>query len=159
MAVSSMDLFAKRLSQFVKELGWSQELLGAKAGISQGSANLYLRGKREPSLEIIDRIARAVGVPVRVFFEDVDMPIMRYVPTPEDAIRVIQRALSEAKAAAATPPVQTGEPVDLTHWPVPCLRLLSELKESDDIGTVMATAKAVVETKQKRHKKIREKSA
>lgn len=148
--MSSMELFAKRLNQFVKEMGWSQEAFAARAGISQGSAWLYLHGKREPSLEIIDRIAKAVGVPVRVFFEDVDMPIMRYIPTATDALKILERAITSVETKSAVPSVGKVERIhptaDMSHWVSPYIEPLAAIKEHDDMKTVSDVAKTLVKS-------------
>lgn len=92
---NSMTLFAERLGQFLKQLGWSQEELGHRSGVTTSSINMYLQGKRESSLVVIDRIARAIGVPPRVFFEDADFPILKFMPTAKDAIKIIEKAIDD----------------------------------------------------------------
>ena len=134
-----MDLFAERLSNFVKQLGWTQEELGFRSGVTSASINKYLLSKREPTLEIIDRISKAIGVPSRVFFEDSTFPIMRYVPTPQDAIKVLQKALFDS--------------VTLSEWKPEAIARIALIKEPDDQDRVMACVEAILKTSDPKSKK------
>lgn len=132
MLKNSLTLFAERLNHFLKQLGWTQEELGLRSGVTAASINKYLQCKREPSLEIIDRISKAIGVPSRVFFEDSTFPIMRYVPTPQDALKVLQRALFDS--------------VTLSEWKPEAVARIALIKEPDDQDTVMLVVENILET-------------
>ncbi|QMV49906.1 MAG: XRE family transcriptional regulator [Mu-like cryoconite phage AB09] len=125
-----MDLFAERLNKFVKQLGWSQEELGHRSGVTTSSINMYLLSKREPSLDVIDRIAKAIGVPSRVFFEDADFPILNFMPSPKDAIRILEKALEGAAF--------------LPLWKRSELEVLAQIKEDDDRATVLVCARGIL---------------
>nr|DAU57164.1 MAG TPA: helix-turn-helix domain protein [Caudoviricetes sp.] len=54
-------------------LGWTQQLLGEKIGVSQPAIAGYESGKREPSLDKLGQISEALGVSVARLI-DVDEP-------------------------------------------------------------------------------------
>jgi transcriptional regulator with XRE-family HTH domain len=64
----------KRLSRVIQQLreskGMTQRDLAAKANVTQGYvAQLEMGVKKNPSLEILKRIAKALGVPVTELLE------------------------------------------------------------------------------------------
>jgi len=64
----------KRLSRVIQQLreskGMSQRALAAKAKVTQGYiAQLEAGGKKNPSLAVLARIAKALGVPVTELLE------------------------------------------------------------------------------------------
>ncbi len=59
----------KRLSTVIRELreakGWSQKALAERAHVTDAYIAMLETGKRKsPSLDVLNRIARALGVPV-----------------------------------------------------------------------------------------------
>lgn len=52
-----------------KALGWSQELLAEKTGVSAPYITQIEAGKRKPSLDIVEKLAFALGVEYKVLFE------------------------------------------------------------------------------------------
>lgn len=54
--------FAQRLSQLIRERGWTQLEAAEKLGISQSLISRYLRGKREPFPRTIAHLAERLGV-------------------------------------------------------------------------------------------------
>ncbi len=60
--------FGKRLRQLRKEAGFTQEQLADKADISVDFLSLVERGINAPSFESLDKLAKALGVPVRELF-------------------------------------------------------------------------------------------
>ena len=52
-----------------KRLGWSQELLAEKTGVSAPYITQIEVGKRTPSLEIVEKLASALGVEYKALFE------------------------------------------------------------------------------------------
>ena len=52
-----------------KKLGWSQELLAEKTGVSAPYITQIEVGKRTPSLDIVEKLALALGVEYKTLFE------------------------------------------------------------------------------------------
>ncbi len=52
-----------------KTLGWSQELLAEKTGVSAPYITQIEAGKRTPSLDIVEKLASALGVEYKTLFE------------------------------------------------------------------------------------------
>lgn len=52
-----------------KQLGWSQEVLAEKTGVSAPYITQIEVGKRTPSLDIVEKLAFALGVEYKVLFE------------------------------------------------------------------------------------------
>lgn len=71
-----MSIFTKRLKEMRIKAGLSQEKLGVLAGIDEASAsarmNQYERGKHEPDLSMVERLARVLNVPVALFYAEDD---------------------------------------------------------------------------------------
>lgn len=55
---------AKNLKELRNERDWSQEYLAEECGIHRTYASDLERGARNPSIVVIDRIAKALDVPV-----------------------------------------------------------------------------------------------
>ena len=56
--------FGRRLRQLRQKRGWSQELLGAKAGLSGKFVGEVERGEKSISLDSLAHVARALRVPL-----------------------------------------------------------------------------------------------
>jgi len=71
-----MSSFGERLRAARVAAGMSQERLGIEAGIEEASAsarmNRYERGTRAPAVEIVERIAIVLNVPVSYFYSQDD---------------------------------------------------------------------------------------
>ena len=52
-----------------RKLGWSQELLAERTGVSAPYITQIEAGKRTPSLDIVERLAAAFGVAYKSLFE------------------------------------------------------------------------------------------
>ncbi len=52
-----------------KKLGWSQETLAERTGVSAPYITQIEVGKRTPSLEIVEKLASALGVEYKTLFE------------------------------------------------------------------------------------------
>ena len=52
-----------------KQLGWSQEFLAEKTGVTAPYITQIEVGKRTPSLDIVEKLATALGVEYKVLFE------------------------------------------------------------------------------------------
>ena len=57
-------LFGVALRSARRTRGWSQEALAERAGLHPTFVSLLERGLRQPSLETVLRLSRALGVPV-----------------------------------------------------------------------------------------------
>jgi putative transcriptional regulator len=51
-----------RIGEILEEKGVSQHWLAAEAGVNQSSLSLYITGQREPGLETIYKLAKALKV-------------------------------------------------------------------------------------------------
>ena len=56
-----MNKFSERLKQLLKDLNITQVALAKKIGMSQGIVNNYCTGKREPSLDVLVLICKALN--------------------------------------------------------------------------------------------------
>lgn len=67
-----MSVLGKRLKEVRLKSGLSQEQLGLQAGLEVESAsarmNRYERGTRVPSLELMERIANVLNLPLTYFY-------------------------------------------------------------------------------------------
>lgn len=52
-----------------KRLGWSQEMLAERTGVSAPYITQIEVGKRTPSLDIVEKLAAALGVEYKTLFE------------------------------------------------------------------------------------------
>ena len=58
-----------KVRRYRKEKDLTQEKLAEKTGISVDFLSLIERGKNAPSFETLEKIAKALGVPVKELFE------------------------------------------------------------------------------------------
>lgn len=56
-----MNKFSERLKEVLRERDMSQDALAKKIGMSQGVVNNYCTGKREPTLDVLVSICRALN--------------------------------------------------------------------------------------------------
>ncbi|MFX1679894.1 helix-turn-helix transcriptional regulator [Mitsuaria sp. CC2] len=71
IAVSAREQLALNLIRLRAEKGWSQEALALESGLHRTFVAHVERLRRNASLDNIERMARALGVPVRELFEPV----------------------------------------------------------------------------------------
>jgi transcriptional regulator with XRE-family HTH domain len=98
-----MPVFSKRLKQARCEAGLSQERLGVLAGIDEMSAsarmNQYEKGKHEPDFSMVERIARALDIPVPYFYaeDDDEALLLRWFRklSAKERAKLIQKAKGE----------------------------------------------------------------
>lgn len=65
------EQFARNLRSQRKRVGLSQEALGASCDLHRTEISLLERGKREPRLSTIVRLARGLGIAPRDLLNDV----------------------------------------------------------------------------------------
>ena len=74
-----------------KEFGWTQQLLAEKAGISVPFMTQIELGRKSASLEVIQGIACALGVPYRRLFDEPDAS-----EPPVRSLLLLERRLSDS---------------------------------------------------------------
>ena len=62
-------IVSKNIRKLRKQLGWSQEILAEKTGVSAPYITQIEVGKRTPSLDIVEKLASALGVEYKTLFE------------------------------------------------------------------------------------------
>lgn len=62
-------IVSENIKSLRKQLGWSQELLAEKTGVSAPYITQIEAGKRTPSLDIVEKLALALGVEYKILFE------------------------------------------------------------------------------------------
>lgn len=63
------DVIRENIKSLRKRLGWTQELLAEKTGVSAPYITQIEAGKRTPSLDIVEKLAFALGVEYKTLFE------------------------------------------------------------------------------------------
>lgn len=79
-----MDL-GKNIQKYRKEAGLTQKELAEILNIAVGTVQQYELGKRQPRLEMINRIAAALGIGVRRLYPEFTMDEWRQTETYKDA--------------------------------------------------------------------------
>jgi transcriptional regulator with XRE-family HTH domain len=87
---------ASLLGEILQESGLSQAELARRAGISRSVLNVYLRGRREPGVGTLLRIAAAGGMDLR-------FGRRKSVVDPERASRILVQVLELAEALPFRP--------------------------------------------------------
>ena len=62
-------ILSENIKSLRKTLGWSQELLAEKTGVSAPYITQIEARKRTPSLDIVEKLASALGVEYKTLFE------------------------------------------------------------------------------------------
>lgn len=62
-------IISENIKTLRKQLGWSQELLAEKTGVSAPYITQIEVGKRTPSLDMVEKLASALGVEYKTLFE------------------------------------------------------------------------------------------
>ena len=63
-------VLGSNIRKYRKEFGWTQQLLAEKAGISVPFMTQIELGRKSASLEVIQSIAVALGIPYRQLFDE-----------------------------------------------------------------------------------------
>ncbi len=64
------SIVSRNIKYLRKKLGWSQELLAEKTGVSSPYITQIENGKRTPSLDIVEKLANAFGIEYKILFEN-----------------------------------------------------------------------------------------
>jgi len=87
-------IISKNIKNLRKKLGWSQETLAEKTGVSAPYITQIEVGKRTPSLEIVEKLALAFGVEYKTLFETTD--IVDFTKNPEFSKHILESKLISA---------------------------------------------------------------
>ena len=68
----AVEQLGMRITYLRKNKGWSQEDLALEANINKNYISDLERGRRNPSLEILERLADALGITLEVLFKGVE---------------------------------------------------------------------------------------
>ncbi len=68
----AVEQLGMRIAYLRKQKGWSQEDLSLEANVNKNYISDLERGTRNPSLEILERIADAFGITLEVLFRGVE---------------------------------------------------------------------------------------
>lgn len=91
---------ALRLIELRTARGWSQEELGAKAGLSYKFIGEVERSQKSPSLDSLGRIAEGLGVDIVELFGEGDSA-QRYPQLPADQLAVVREAVASLERVLA----------------------------------------------------------
>lgn len=58
-----------RLKEVIAEKGVTITEIAEKSGIEKGNVSTYVNGRRQPTIETLEKLADAIGVPITEFFE------------------------------------------------------------------------------------------
>ena len=78
------------------ELGWSQEKLAEKAEISPSYVTQIELGNRSPSIDIIEKIAIALGIEYSILFTPEDLAKKEYCKSLRLLEKNVMQAVNEA---------------------------------------------------------------
>lgn len=70
--MKAVEQLGMRIAYLRKQKGWSQEDLSLEANVNKNYISDLERGTRNPSLEILERIADAFGITLEVLFRGVE---------------------------------------------------------------------------------------
>ncbi len=76
-----------RIRELRRGLKLSQEALGARAGLHWTYLSDLERGQQTPTLDVVNRLARAFGVTLAEFFRPLDEPFRRRSRKPRSDVR------------------------------------------------------------------------
>ncbi len=94
---------ARRLIDLRTARGWSQEELGAKAGLSYKFIGEVERSQKSPSLDSLGRIAAGLGVDILELFWDANAS-RPYPHLPADQLAVVREAVASLERVLARAP-------------------------------------------------------
>lgn len=124
-----------RIRFFRKKKDLNQEELAQIVGVSQDAISSYERGKNDPPLATIAKIATALGVPASRLIEDPDQAQEAKYKQAEDALR--RHGIPDA------PEFEAGDPAQMNMVQQSIKRLLSQLEHAPDPLKVLAKLHSV----------------
>lgn len=74
------NIIGEKIRQAMKEAGLTQQKLADRLGITNPVVNVWVTGKRKPTIESIKKIASATNKPYSFFIEDEFVPSIKAVP-------------------------------------------------------------------------------
>ncbi|HEA83937.1 MAG TPA: XRE family transcriptional regulator [Thermodesulfobacterium geofontis] len=80
-----MKKIRERIIELRKELGFTRTEFAARVGVSASYIHIIETGRQEPTLRVLESIARAFDIPIIYFFEDIDIsekPVEKLVSIP-----------------------------------------------------------------------------
>lgn len=86
--------FGQRIADLLDQKGMKQAELATAAGFSQASVSLYIHNKRQPNLQSLQAMARALDVPVSALLGDDEL-------TDEQLVQAVYAVASNAKRLTA----------------------------------------------------------
>jgi transcriptional regulator with XRE-family HTH domain len=66
------EQFGLNVKKIREELNWSQDFLSEKSTLHRTYISGIERGIRNPTIEIVEKLAIALGVPISEFFKDLE---------------------------------------------------------------------------------------
>ncbi len=75
--MEELSEFSKRLKAKRMELGWTQSEFASKAGITPAAASQMEAGERNPSLAVLQKIAKTLSVSIDFLVGKSDIPNMQ----------------------------------------------------------------------------------
>jgi len=90
-----MKKIRERIIELRKELGFTRTEFAARVGVSASYIHIIETGRQEPTLRVLESIARAFDIPIIYFFEDIDIsekPVEKLVSIP------VKGKISEGKS-------------------------------------------------------------
>ncbi len=70
--MKAQEQLGMRIKFLRKERGWSQEDLALEANVNKNYICDLENGRRNPSLDILERISNAFGIPLSVLFKGIE---------------------------------------------------------------------------------------
>lgn len=87
-------VISRNIKSLRKKLGWSQEFLAERTGVSAPYITQIEVGKRTPSLDIVEKLTFAFGVEYKTLFETTD--IVDFTKNPEFSKHILESKLISA---------------------------------------------------------------
>ena len=82
-------MFRENLMKRMEDIGMSQRMLSAEADVSEGTISRYINGSREPKMDVVKKLAKALGVAPSY--------LMRNPTDSEDKFRTVMAMIEESR--------------------------------------------------------------
>lgn len=80
-------MFKENLKKRMEDVGMSQRMLSVAADVSEGTISRYINGSREPKMDAVKKLAKALGTTPAY--------LMRDAADSEDAFRAVMNMIEE----------------------------------------------------------------